>query len=490
MTKVLFAASEVHPFAKVGGLADVLGSLPAALKTERVNARVIMPKYKVIPETLLENAVFLGHTYVHLGWRTQYAGLFCVCHNGITIYFVDNEYYFGSGKVYGYTEGEAEKYAFFCRAVLELLPFMDFMPDILHCNDWQTGLIPVLLKTQYPQLAIKTVFTIHNLKYQGIYGIDLLKDLMGFPSSLFTKDALEFYGGASFLKGGLVYADRITTVSPTYAQETKTEFFGERLDGVLRMRENDYVGILNGIDCKEYNPATDKLLAARYTLEDASGKEACKQALQDQLGLSHSCSPIIAMVGRLYDQKGLALVERMLYELLLSDDFQFVVLGTGDPGYEALLQNAQQRYPERVRALNTFDDTLAHRIYAGADLFLMPSMFEPCGLSQMIAMRYGTLPIVRETGGLLDTVQPYNCVEGTGNGFSFAAFNAHDMAYTVRYALKTIRDPEVHRMLMDNAMREDFSWKKSAKAYKRLYQQLCPVSKKSTRRTADEQRDI
>ena len=472
---ILFAASEVNPFAKVGGLADVAGSLPAALKKERVDARIIMPKYGVIRPELLDKAVFLGSTYVTMGWRRQYAGLLSVKYNGVTVYFVDNEFYFGGDRVYGYAEGEAEKYAFFSLAVLELQQFMGFKPDIIHCNDWQTGLIPVLLKTRYGHMNIKTVFTVHNLKYQGIYGIDMLKDLMGFDDSLFTSETLEFYGGASFMKGGLVFADKLTTVSKTYAAETQTAFFGERLDGVLRKRSADYTGILNGIDYKEYDPQRDPLIEAHYSAEDISGKEECRQSLERELGLPHSCSPIIAMVGRLYEQKGLALVERMLHELLLSDDFRFVVLGSGDSGYETLFQNAQQWYNDRVRAVIGFDNGLAHRIYAGADLFLMPSLFEPCGLSQMIAMRYGTLPIVRQTGGLADTVVPYNRYDGTGNGFSFEAFNAHDMAYTVRYALSCIKEPQTRRRLMEHAMTTDFSWKKSAKEYKELYRSLLGV---------------
>ena len=470
--KVLFAASEVNPFAKVGGLADVVGSLPKALKKERVTTRIIMPKYKIIKPELLDSAVYLGYTYVQMGWRRQYAGLFSVVYNGVTVYLVDNEYYFGGDKVYGYPEGEAEKFSFFSLAVLELLPLMDFMPEIIHCNDWQTGLIPVLLKTRYAHLNIKTVFTIHNLKFQGVFGIEMIKDLMSFDDSYFTSDTLEFYGGASFMKGGLLYSDKITTVSRTYARETQTEFFGERMDGILRWREKDYVGILNGLDYKEYNPATDKLIAAKYTAEDLSGKEKCRRALEEELGWQHSCSPIIAMVGRLYDQKGLALVERMLHELLLNDDFRLVVLGTGDNRYESLFQNAQECYNDRVRALIGFDPALSHRVYAGADLFLMPSLFEPCGLSQLIAMRYGTLPIVRETGGLADTVVPYNRYDGTGVGFSFEAFNAHDMAYTIRYALSCIRDDEVRKGLIKNAMTADFSWDKSAKEYKQLYKQL------------------
>lgn len=470
--KVLFAASEVSPFAKVGGLADVTGSLPGALRKERVETRVVMPKYRVIRPELMKDAVFLGSTYIAMGWRRQYAGLFSLVRDGITYYFIDNEYYFGGDRVYGYMEGEAEKYAFFSLAVLELLPLMGFEPDILHCHDWQTGLIPVLLKTRFSHLNIKTVFTIHNLKYQGIYGIELLKDLMGLDDSLFTSKGLEFYGGASFIKGGLVFADRITTVSRTYAQETKTEFYGERMDGVLRSRDKDYIGILNGIDYNEYNPQTDPLIAAHYNADDISGKEKCREALEDELGLERSHSPIIAMVGRLYEQKGLALVERMLHELLLSDDFRFIVLGSGDRGYETLFQNAQQWYNKRVRAVIGFDNALAHRIYAGADLLLMPSLFEPCGLSQMIAMRYGTLPIVRLTGGLADTVHPYNRYEGTGDGFAFENFNAHDMAYTIRFALETVKDGAAKEKLIYNAMTADNSWKKSAKEYKALYRSL------------------
>ena len=472
--KVLFAASEVNPFAKVGGLADVMGSLPAALKKNGVDARVIMPKYSVIAQQYKDRMEYVGYTFVSLGWRNQYAGLMRMNYNGVTVYFVDNEYYFHGGSVYGEMCAEAEKYAFFCKAVLALLPVMGFTPDILHCNDWQTGMIPVLLKREYAGLKIKSVMTIHNLKYQGTFSIDALKDYFGLPDSDFTAETLEFYGGASFLKGGLVFADKITTVSPTYAQETQTSYFGEKMDGILRARACDYYGILNGIDTEEFDPQNDPFTASPFCAENMEGKRVCKETLQREAGLAVDADvPLIGMVTRLYDQKGCAMLEEQLWELLSKEDFQLVVLGTGEKRYESLFRNAQRCYNTRVAALMRYDNAMAHRIYAGADFFLMPSLFEPCGLSQMIAMRYGTLPIVRETGGLKDTVESYNQYEQTGNGFSFSEANAYDMAFTVRMALRVYRDEkQAFDMLVRRAMKRDFSWGKSAAAYEELYRSL------------------
>lgn len=462
--KVLFAASEAAPFAKVGGLADVIGSLPVALAQRGVETAVILPKYKVIDEKY--RGSFLGSTEVSLGWRRQYAGLFALEYRGIKIFFVDNEYYFGSDSIYGYMEGEAEKYAFFSLAVLALLPLSGFMPDILHCNDWQTGLLPVLLKQR--NSPIKTVMTIHNLQYQGTFGQQVFKDLLGFSDDMFTTDRLEFYGGASFLKGGLLYADKLTTVSPTYREETLTPEYGQQMEGVLACRAKDYTGILNGLDEEDYNPANDGLIPFAYSRPQ--GKAKNKAALQRELGLKEEDVPLIALVSRLYDQKGLSLIREKLHELLFSQKFQLAVLGTGEPEYERFFSDIARWYSGRAAVHIGYDNALAHRIYAGSDLFLMPSRFEPCGLSQLIAMRYGTLPIVRRTGGLNDTVRD---IGDGGWGFCFNGYDACQMADAVCRGIACYRDAAAWSSAQKRAMEQDFSWKKSAEEYEKIYKQLC-----------------
>ena len=466
--KVLFAASEAAPFAKVGGLADVVGSLPVELSKNGVEAAIILPKYKVIDFNKYP-CNYIGNKYVSMGWRNQYAGLFELDYRGIKVFFVDNEYYFGGDKIYGYMEGEAEKYGFFCRAVLELLPMTGFWPDIIHCNDWQTGLIPVLLKTQYQHYNIKTVLTIHNLKYQGTFGTDVLKELMGFDDSMFTSDKLEFYGGASFLKGGLLYADKITTVSPTYRAETLSSYFGEQMEGVLACRGDNYWGILNGIDYTDYDPATDELIPYKYSAANLRNKLRDKAALQKELGLKEEKAPIIALISRLYDQKGIDLIKAMIHELMFSSNFQLVVLGTGDKCYEYFFNELSSWYRDRVAVRLCYDNALAHRIYAASDLFLMPSRFEPCGLSQLIAMKYGAMPIVRRTGGLNDTVID---VGDGGWGFCFNNYNAHEMADSIKRAVEFYNNTEEFRKAQKRGMMQDFSWEKSAKKYIELYNQL------------------
>ncbi|MGI6562787.1 MAG: glycogen synthase GlgA [Clostridia bacterium] len=472
MLKILMAASEANPFAKTGGLADVLGSLPQALITAGADVRVIMPKYGTIPSHLKNGIIHKRYLYIPLGHRSRYAGLEEAKYKGVTFYFIDNEEYFKRGGLYGY-EDDGERFAFFCKAVLELIPYLDFVPDILHCHDWQTGMIPVLLeafyRTKEPYEHIQTVFTIHNLKYQGIFPVSFFKEFFGLEDSWFTIDKLEFYGNASFMKGGLVFSKALTTVSKTYSEEIRYPYFGEGLEGVLSARKEDLYGIINGIDCDEFDPFTDSLIVKRYDKDSLENKEENKAELQLELNLPiRRDVPVIGLVSRLTDQKGLDLIACVLDELLM-EDIQFVVLGTGDPQYENMFREAQRKYPNKMSANIRFDNTLAHRIYASSDLFLMPSLFEPCGLGQMIAMRYGSLPVVRETGGLKDTVIPYNEFTGEGNGFSFQNINAHDMLYTVRYALRIYKDKERFRSIQKEAMAGDFSWNRSALRYLEVY---------------------
>ncbi len=475
--KILFAASECVPFIKTGGLADVVGALAPVLARKGHDVRVILPLYTAIPEKYAKAMRHLTDFEVDLGWRRQYCGIETLEQDGVTFYFVDNKYYFGRSYIYGLGGDEYERFGFFCRGVLNALPLINFFPDIIHANDWQTGMIPALLKIQYSHLpdytGIKTVFTIHNLQYQGVFGIDQFKDIFGLGDSLFTADKLEHYGAANCMKAGLVYADEITTVSPSYAEEIQTAYYGERLDGLLRAKRAHLSGVLNGIDVDEYNPATDSQIFHNYTIEDLSGKAANKKALQEQLGLDvRPDVPLIGMVGRLSNQKGLDLVDYIIGELM-EEDIQLVVLGMGDAKYFNLFSWAEQQYAGRVAARFQMDIQLSHRIYAGADLFLMPSQFEPCGLSQMIALRYGTVPVVRETGGLRDTVLSYNEANGAGNGFSFFNYNAHDMLYTIRRAIWFYHNrPDVWQTLQARGMEGDYSWNNSADTYLSLYQSV------------------
>ncbi|MBP1994817.1 glycogen synthase GlgA [Paenibacillus eucommiae] len=470
--KILFVASEAVPFVKSGGLADVIGSLPKELKHQGVDVRVILPKYEDIPHTYKENMKTAASFDVHLGWRKHYMGIQMLQHEGVTFYFADNEFYFKRKGLYGYGD-EAERFAFFCRGVIEALPYLDFQPDIIHCHDWQSAMIPVLLKAHYSHLSffasIKTVLTIHNLKYQGVFGRPLLQDLLGLSDDYFSGTALELHGGASFLKGGLQFADRITTVSQTYAEEIKTPYYGENLDSLLRYRSESLSGIVNGIDYESYDPMNDPHLVAPYR-DSLSKKQLNKLALQERLGLPiDGAVPMFVLVTRLVEQKGLDLIAYLLPELL-SLNAQWVVLGTGEYGYEQLLRDTAYTHPDKLSAQITFDDGLARQIYAASDFFLMPSQFEPCGIGQLIALRYRSIPIVRETGGLKDTVQSYNEDTGQGTGFSFSNYNAHDLLYTIRRALHFYSDdPDAWKKIHQNVKKSDFSWKKSAQQYIALY---------------------
>lgn len=479
MKKILFATSEAVPFIKTGGLADVTGSLPKYINKEEYDVRIILPKYLCMDSKFEDQLHFKCHFYVDLNWRKQYTGIFETKMDGITYYFVDNEYYFAGDKPYNQIYEDVEKFAYFSKAVLEALPYIDFCPDIIHCHDWQTGLVPVFLRTTYGSqefyAGMKTVFSIHNLKFQGRWILSEVMDITGLPAQIFTSDKLEAYGEANYLKGGLVYTDVITTVSKTYADEILTLEGGEGLHGLLSARHNEVYGIVNGLDYDVFNPETDKDMHQNFRISNVkSGKKANKMALQREFGLpQEEGTYLMGMVGRLTDQKGLDLVAYIMDELLCTAKIQIVVLGTGETRYEDMLRYFEHKYPNQMKAYIGYSEELSHRIYASCDSFLMPSLFEPCGLSQLMSMRYGTLPIVRETGGLKDTVEPYNEYEHTGTGFSFANYNAHEMLNTIRYSLKIYYDERKEwDAMVKRAMKQDFSWERSASEYEELYKKI------------------
>ncbi len=471
------AASECVPFIKTGGLADVIGALPKYIKAEGEDIRIVIPKYGEISEVYRDQMTHLCDFYVDLGWRRQYCGVETLELNGITCYFIDNEYYFKRGYIYGTGGDEIERFAFFDRAVMEMMRYVDFYPDVLHCHDWQTGLIPALYKIQYQHLpeyqGIRTVFTIHNLQYQGVYPISYVEDLLHLGNEAYLEGGVAFYNQCSCMKAGLNFADRITTVSPTYAEEIQTPYYGENLDGLLRARAADLTGILNGIDTAEYDPSNDPFIDTTYSWHSIARKQKNKLALQAELGLEENENvPLIGMVSRLSGQKGLDLVQCVLNEIMATGA-QLVVLGKGEDNYVGMFCAAQKRFPGRIAARIEMNGALAHRIYASCDLFLMPSKFEPCGLSQMIALRYGTLPIVRETGGLRDTVLSYNEFTGEGNGFTFFNFNAHDMLHVIERAVNMYHnDNKTFMMLVRRAMRGQYGWDQSAAKYIEMYKEV------------------
>ncbi|WP_274364682.1 glycogen synthase GlgA [Paenibacillus thermotolerans] len=474
--KVLMVAAEAAPFVKTGGLADVIGSLPKALAGIGAEVRVILPKYEDMAAKWREKLKPVTAFEVELGWRRQYGGVETLTHDGITYYFIDNEYYFRRRGLYGYGD-DAERFAYFCKAVLEALPRLGWEPDVLHCHDWHAALVPVFLRARDGESEsgrhrpLKTVFTIHNLKYQGVFPAGVLGDVLGLGLEHFHVNGLEFYGNVNYMKGALNCSDRITTVSPTYAAEIQTPMYGEGLDGVLRYRKDRLTGIVNGLDTREYDPMTDPHLAANYS-GFFDEKRVNKAALQEELGLpADDTIPVIALVSRLVEQKGLDLIAYVLEELL-QERLQLIVLGTGDDMYEKMFRDAAYHHPDKLAARIVFDEGLARRFYAASDLFLMPSRFEPCGIGQLIAMRYGSVPIVRETGGLRDTVVPYNEFTGEGHGFTFTHYNSHDMLYTMRRALAIHKDETHWRCIIDNVAKQDVSWDASAKQYARLYDQL------------------
>lgn len=471
---ILVAAAECAPFAKTGGLADVVGTLSRELKDLGFDTRLMVPYHRVIKDKYRDAVQHVVSFSVDLGWRSQYVGIELLDWDGLPVYFIDNEYYFGHA-IYRGGSFEGEQYAYFSRVILEALPLVGFEPDIIHVNDWHTAMVPMLQKTQYggkPQSKAKTVLSIHSLGYQGRFDFSFAADLLGIEGKYYSPDYLEYYGGANFMKGGIVFSDKIVTVSPTYAEEICTPQYGEGLDGVLQTRRDDLTGILNGIDTEAYNPADDEYIPHPYSADDLSGKQRDKEALIKELGMRISLdTPLIGMVSRLTRQKGLDLL-LAVFDELMKEDVGLVLLGTGDTEYEEFFRSAAFRSDGRAKGLTLFDEALAHRIYAGSDLFLMPSRFEPCGLAQMIALRYGTLPIVRATGGLKDTVVPYNEHTDEGNGFSFDNYNAHDMLNTIRYALGICRDAQRLTALRRRAMTQDLSFRKSAEKYAALYRAM------------------
>lgn len=474
--QIVFASAECAPFVKTGGLGDVAGSLPAALVRAGAEVIVMVPKYATIKDEYKAQMEHFADFYVSLGWRNEYCGLEKLEHDGVTYMFVDNERYFARDYPYGFFD-DGERFAFFSKAITESLQHLpaDFECDILHCNDWQTALAPVFLREFYQGLPlydrVKTVFSIHNVAFQGQFSDTVMEDILGVAHIPAAATQLRCDAcSINYMLGALHYADAITTVSPTYASEIQTPEFGEGLDGVLRERSYALQGILNGIDVAAFDPATDKRIAANYTVDDRSGKAVCKAKLQEELGLEvRDDRPLMVMVTRLTRQKGMDLVMYAL-DRILSGGVQVAVLGTGDRDYEDGLRYFQDKYPGTMAARIEFDPALSQRMYAAADMFLMPSKFEPCGLSQIIAMRYGTLPIVRETGGLKDTVQPYNEFTGEGTGFSFTNFNGDEMGDAVFRAARLFWDNrDAWNKLVTQAMSQDFSWTRSADKYLDLY---------------------
>ncbi len=466
--KILFVASEARPFIATGGLADVIGSLPQALaKDPAYDIRVVLPLYSDVKPEMRRKMSFLGNIYVPLSWRTQYCGIFCTKQDGVTFYFLDNEYYFKRSGCYGYYD-DGERFAFFSRGVLEFLPFIDFYPNVLHCHDWQAAACAIYLKTLYasrPEYQnIRALFTIHNIEYQGKYSLDILEDLFGLP-----KDAcglVEYDGCINLMKGAIECSERFSTVSPTYAKEIMTAQYAHGLQDIICKNAGKLTGVLNGIDVFSYDPTTDGALFKNYSPNDLEGKAVCKAELQKMLGLPVKDVPMIAMITRLVSHKGIELVKTVA-EDILHEDVQFVLLGTGDTAYEAYFKDLGKRYEGKVSANIAFNGDLSRKIYSGADIFLMPSVSEPCGLSQMIASRYATVPLVRETGGLYDSIKP--CGAG-GNGFTFASCNAYDMLYVIHEALDMYKNKEKWTALMKKAATTDFSWLRSAEEYKKLYE--------------------
>ena len=492
--KIMYVTSECAPFIKTGGLGDVAGSLPQALAAKGHDVRVFCPLYSAIDQSMREKFYYIKNAYVRLGWRNQYCGIFRYEADGVTYYFIDNEYYFARGQIYGEYD-DAERFAYYSKAVLEVLPDLDWKPDVINCNDWQTALVPVYYNLMFASRPfyenIKTVFTIHNIQYQGRYGREILEYVLGIDDAHFRSGFMAMDGDVNLMKAAIVASTAVTTVSPTYANEIQTEYYGYRLDSVLRMNSYKLHGILNGINMDAFNPETDS--NALRGILDGTNTNAFKPETdskifknngpnnpQDKLvnktellklcGLEGDANtPVIGIVTRFVDQKGLDLVEAVLPDIL-ADDVRLIVLGTGDYRYEQMFIEAKRRWPDKVSASIMFSGDLANRIYAGADMFLMPSKFEPCGLAQMIALRYGTIPIVRETGGLKDTVHAFVDYAGTGNGFTFASYNAHDMLHVIREACGVFRfnKPAWSKLIMQG-MQSDFSWGSSADKYIEVY---------------------
>ena len=474
LNSVLFVASEANPYLGTGGLADVIGSLPKALaKNGNYDVRVAMPLYGDIDQKYRSQMRFLMNFNVPLAWRNQYCGVFSLKADGVTFYFIDNEYYFKRSGLYGYFD-DGERYAFFSKAVLEMMVHLDYYPEILHCHDWQAALSVIYLKTLYANRYgydhIKALFTIHNIEYQGKYGYECLADLFGLPESV--KNVLDYEGCLNLMKGAIELADKVVTVSPTYARELQDPFFAAGLENIIKANAYKMTGILNGLDLELYDPATDKSLFANYSAKDLSGKKVCKRELQNMLGLPERDDvPVIAVISRLVAHKGLDLIKCVLDELLY-EDVQLVVLGKGDVDYENYFKYIEGRYNCKCRALIAFNRDMASKIYSGADIFLMPSRQEPCGLSQMIACRYGTVPVVRRTGGLADSIKAFNDDRKTGNGFAFNNYNAHEMLYVIKDAIYTYGNAPEWKKIEECAINSDFGWGKSSEEYEKLFDSL------------------
>ena len=469
MKRVLLVASECVPFIKTGGLADVVGSLPKYFDKTKYDVRVMLPKYLCIKEEFRSQMKYITHFYTDFCFRNQYVGILEMEYQGITFYFIDSEFYFGGPWPYSNMYEDIEKFSFFSKAVLSSLPLIGFRPDIIHCNDWQTGLVSVYLNDSFQGnpffRGIKTIFTIHNLKFQGTWSIDTIRYMTGLSDYYFTNDKLESYNNGNLLKGGLVYSDIITTVSKTYAEEIKTGFYGEGLDGLLRARSNSLVGIVNGIDYTFYNPETDADITAQYNTENfAEKKTENKLALQKELGLKEDPNVfMLGIVSRLTDQKGFDLIDCVM-EQICAENVQLVVLGTGERRYEDMFRYYADKYSDRVSANIYYSEPMSHKIYASCDAFLMPSLFEPCGLSQLMSLR--------------DTVEAYNEVDGSGTGFSFANYNAHEMLSIINYAKKVFyHDKAAWNGMQKRAMEKDFSWNSSAREYEKLYDKLTEEKK-------------
>ncbi|MBR1590614.1 MAG: glycogen synthase GlgA [Acidaminococcaceae bacterium] len=478
--KVLFVASEAAPFIKTGGLADVMGALPKALQALGVEPALVIPLYAGIGEAYRNEMETVYTGSLDLSWRDQYLGVKKLVLDGIPVYFIDNEYYFGRDKLYGFDD-DAERFAYFAKAALAMLHYIDFKPDVIHSNDWHTGMLGAYLKEDFMQdpfyQGLKNIYTIHNLKYQGVFGRQIVEDVLGLPLRLLYNGNIENAGNVNFMKAGMCYADYITTVSPTYAEEITYPYFGEGLEDYVALCAGKISGILNGLDEQEYNPETDMNLPVCFNKTNVFVKKPmAKEALQRELGLTVNREiPVLAMITRLVEAKGLDLVTYIMNELM-EEQVQLVVVGTGDEEYADALRELAWRHPGSVSVNILFNEGLARRVYAGADLFLMPSRYEACGLSQMIAMRYGTIPVVRETGGLKDSVKDFDKYNATdGNGLRFANFNAHELLFTIKRGLSYFAEKPFWEKLVINAMESDNSWNRSARAYADLYDKVAGV---------------
>ncbi len=467
---ILFAASEAVPYAASGGLADVVGSLPKAIKAKGHDCRVVMPLYKTIKKELTDNMTLLTNITVDVSWRKQYCGILTAEYNGIVYYFLDNKYYFDRDGLYGFYD-DCERFVFFSRAVLEMLRYIDFKPDIINGNDWQTALIPVyynvFYKYQQGYEQIKNVFTIHNIEYQGRYGKEVLNELMGIP--MYHSNLLEYDGYINMMKGAIETADLITTVSPSYAWEILDPWYAHGLDRILVTKQYKIKGILNGIDKEVYNPEKDSIIAANYSPENLTGKTKCKKELLSELNLNDDGSPVMGIVTRFVGHKGIDLI-RCVFEEMVSRGIEFAILGSGEHVFEEFFREMALRYPGKVSVTLGFIPQLSRKIYAGSDMFLMPSQSEPCGLAQMISMRYGTIPIVRETGGLRDSVRDNGGIDG--NGYTFKSYNANDMLDSIKRAQHDYDDKEKWNSLVKRAMICDYGWSTSAEDYINAYREL------------------